>query len=187
MFLVHKVPTARNARGGTWVQDPGYDPANRETRRKEEPAIHSGFGHDPEVVQLRHSLKPLNGETGFIDTAAAFAALPLEEQRVLENLQVWRENTPMYGRWLAPLVRTNPRSGIKCLHSPNSFRLDYPIRIDGMGEEESRRLLDKLELHILQPRFRYNRPHEVGDVTLWCVSISLAYCAPLFHSEPIIV
>ena len=50
----------------------------------------------------------------------------------------------MYGRWRAPLVRTNPRSGIKCLHSPNSFRLDYPIRIDGMGEEESRRLLDKL-------------------------------------------
>ena len=74
----------------------------------------------------------------------------------------------MYGRWRAPLVRTNPRSGIKCLHSPNSFRLDYPIRVDGMGEEESRRLLDKLELHILQPQFRYNRPHEVGDVTLWC-------------------
>eukprot|EP01045_Picozoa_sp_COSAG04_P026283 COSAG04_NODE_3621_length_2667_cov_3.160436_1_plen_95_part_00 len=87
----------------------------------------------------------------------------------------------MYGRWRAPLVRTNPRSGIKCLHSPNSFRLDYPIRIDGMGEEESRRLLDKLELHILQPQFRYNRPHEVGDVTLWCAAPPSA-AAPTLHS-----
>ena len=89
MFLVHKVPTARTAPGGTWVADPGFDPTNREARRPEEPAIHSGAGHEPEVVRLRHSLKPLNAETGFIDTAAAFAALPPQEQRALEKLQVW--------------------------------------------------------------------------------------------------
>ena len=75
---------------------PGYDPTNREARRPEEPAIHSGVGHDPEVVRLRHSLKPLNAETGFIDTAAAFAALPPQEQRALEKLQVWYDPIRAY-------------------------------------------------------------------------------------------
>ena len=36
-----------------------------------------------------------------------------------------------------------------------------------MDEQSSQRLLDRLELHILQPQFRYNHPHAPGDVTLW--------------------
>ena len=154
MFLVHKAPTARAASGGTWVEDPGYD---EHGRRPEDPET-STTAEDPEAVELRrlrHSLKPLNGETAFIDTAAAFAELSAAEQAELEQLQVWRENhgsSPT--RWLHPLVRTNPRSGVKSLHSPNSFRAAFPIEVDGMSAEDSKRLLDRLEMHILQPQFR---------------------------------
>ena len=41
------------------------------------------------------------------------------------------------------------------------------IEVDGMSNEESRALLDELEAHVLQPRFRYDHQHVPGDVTLW--------------------
>ena len=108
MFLVHTAPTARDAAGGTWVESPHHDD------------VADGA---PDVRRLRRSLQPLNGETAYIDTAAAFAALPACEQQELEKLQVWRQNPGSSpSRWLHPLVRTNPRSGAKSLHSPNSFR-----------------------------------------------------------------
>ena len=68
-------------------------------------------------TRLRNIL-PLNGETAFADTAAAFAALPPAEQAKLEQVWVRRRLNDGDEGWLAPLVRTNPRSGIKSLHSP---------------------------------------------------------------------
>ena len=80
-----------------------------------------------------------------------------------------RLNEPDEG-WLAPLVRTNPRSGIKSLHSPiwaSRPGVRPPITVDGMSPEASRAFLDRLEAHVLQPQFRYDHPHAPGDVTLW--------------------
>lgn len=36
-----------------------------------------------------------------------------------------------------------------------------------LDEDASRRFLDELEAHCLQPRFRYDHPHTPGDVTIW--------------------
>ena len=36
-----------------------------------------------------------------------------------------------------------------------------------MTPEESREFLERLEKHVLQPRFRYDRLHQPGDVTIW--------------------
>jgi alpha-ketoglutarate-dependent taurine dioxygenase len=65
MFLVHRSPISRDASGGTWVEDPGIDVDSH-------PYL-EGSSDELNRLRKRH---PLNGETAFSDTAAAFAALP---------------------------------------------------------------------------------------------------------------
>merc|ERR1719262_1927460 len=72
---------------------------------------------DPALIQLREEGLPLNGETPFADCAAAFAALPKEEQEQLEKIYVRRKWYEGDAGWLAPIVQSNPRSGVKALHS----------------------------------------------------------------------
>ena len=159
MFLAHKSPISRDAQGGYWIDDPDTDGR-----------AHPYFeGSDRELIRLRKQL-PLNGETPFADTVAAFSALSLTEQAELERVQLRRRLNEVDEGWLAPLVRTNPRSGLKSLHSPiwaSRPRVRPPVEVNGMSAEESRAFLDRLEAHLLQPQFRYDHPHEPGDVTLW--------------------
>ena len=168
MFLVHQSPISRNSWDGNWVEmsDSGG------------PYLE---GSSDELMRRRMRL-PLNGETAFADTAAAFANLPLSEQIALERIQLRRRlNQPDEG-WLAPLIRTNPRSGIKSFHSPiwaSRPRVRPSIEVDGMSESESRVFLDQLETHILQDRFRYNHPHQPGDITLWDNYMTLHNSPPI--------
>lgn len=170
MFLAHKMPVAREAQGGTWVPAPDVN----------DPAPYYE-GSPAELIRLRKTL-PLNGETPFADTAAAFAALPPDEQAELEHVQVRRRLNEGDEGWLAPLVRTNPRSGIKSLHSPiwaSRPRVRPAIEVDGMSMEASRALLDRLETHVLQPQFRYDHLHVPGDVTIWDNYMTLHNTPPL--------
>jgi len=156
MFLVHHAPVARTAEGGNWVNAPDSPGPYFE-------------GSSDELMKRRMRL-PLNGETAFADTAAAFSALPTSEQAELEKVQLRRRLNIQDKGWLAPLVRTNPRSGIKSFHSPiwaSRPRVRPPVEVDSMSESESRAFLDRLEAHVLQERFRYDHLHQPGDVTLW--------------------
>jgi alpha-ketoglutarate-dependent taurine dioxygenase len=170
MFLAHCAPVARAAPAGNWIQAPADDDPK--------PYLE---GSDDELMRLRKRL-PLNGETAFADTAAAFAALPESEQRFLENVQLRRRLTEGDEGWLAPLVRTNPRSGIKSMHSPiwaSRPRVRPPVEVDGMTMTESRVFLDRLEAHVLQPQFRYDHVHKPGDVTLWDNYMTLHNSPPI--------
>ena len=170
MFLAHKSPVAREAPSGHWVQAPEDDQAHPYYE-----------GSDSELMRLRKRL-PLNGETAFADTAAAFAALPPTEQAVLEQVQLRRRLNEGDEGWLAPLVRTNPRSGIKSLHSPiwaSRPRVRPAVEVEGMSAEASRAFLDRLEAHVLQPQFRYDHPHAPGDVTLWDNYMTLHNSPPI--------
>ncbi len=170
MFLVHHVPTARDASNGHWVNPPidaGPEPYFS--------------GADSELMSLRKDL-PMNGETAYADTAAAFYALSQEEQTKLEAVQVRRRlNTDDEG-FLAPLVRTDPRSGIKSLHSPiwaSRPGVRPPIEIEGMTPDLSRQFMDGLEKQILQPEFRYDHQHAPGDVTIWNNFMSVHNSPPI--------
>lgn len=172
MFLAHKSPVSRDAPGGNWVAGPDDD------------SLQAGpyyEGSDDELMRLRKRL-PLNGETAFADTAAAFAALPLAEQAELAQLQLRRRLNEGDEGWLAPLVRTNARSGIKSLHSPiwaSRPRVRPAVEVEGMSMEASRALLDRLEAHVLQPQFRYDHLHAPGDVTIWDNYMTLHNSPPI--------
>ena len=160
MFYVHKSPVSRDAEGGTWVNDP------MDHTYTKHPYLEDS---DEALIRLRKDL-PMNGETAFADTADAFAALPASEQAALEKTQVRRRLNESDEGWLAPLVRVNPRSGIKSLHSPiwaSRPRVRPAIEVDGMSLEDSRKFLDELEAHALSHEFRYDHLHTPGDVTLW--------------------
>ncbi len=169
MFLVHHVPLTRDAPGGYWIQEPSSDP---------KPYYEDS---DVRLMQLRKNM-PLNGETPYADTAAAFEALPADEQTALERVQLRRRLNEGDEGWLAPLVRTNPRSGIKSLHSPiwaSRPGVRPAIEVDGMTIEQSRAFLDRLEAHVLQPQFRYDHVHTPGDVTIWDNFMTLHNSPPI--------
>ena len=177
MFLVHEAPVSRDAPGGTWVPEWVPDPQSDGPQTDRYPE-----DSDPELLRLRRAL-PLNGETAYADTAAAFAALPRAEQTRLSRIQVRRHS---YNRndaaALAPLVRTNPRSGIKSLHSPlwcPRPPTQIPVEIEGMSAETSRAFLEEIEAHVLQPEFRYDHAHTPGDVTLWDLFMTIHVSPPM--------
>lgn len=157
MFYVQAVPSTRDADGGTWVPD--VPPAE-------------GFYHpesNADLMARRLSL-PLNGGTAYADTAAAFADLPSERQRALEQVMVRRRLRAQDPGWLIPLVYTNPRTGRRSLHSPiwaSRGKNIAPVELDGLSERASREFLDELEAHVLSPKYRYDHTHAPGDVTIW--------------------
>lgn len=157
MFFVQNVPSTREADGGTWVPDVHPD---------------EGFYHPDSAAELteRRLSLPLNGQTAYADTAAAFADLPAEKQTELEQVMVRRRLRVGDRGWLIPLVHTNPRTGTKSLHSPvwaSRGKNIAPVEVDGLSDRESRQFLDAIEAHVLQPQYRYDHVHAPGDITIW--------------------
>ncbi|MYB37622.1 MAG: hypothetical protein F4Y26_09605, partial [Gammaproteobacteria bacterium] len=127
MFLVHRMPTACTGQDD-WIdaravgQGPYFE------------------GADRALTQRREAL-PRNAETCYADTAAAFGALPKPQQERLLGVRERRRLNEGDPGWLAPLVRTNTRSGLRSLHSPvwaSRPRVRPPIEVEGMSAEESR-------------------------------------------------
>lgn len=172
MFYVQAVPTARTAEGGTWVTNPPREP---------------GFYHPDSAVDLaaRREALPLNGETAYTDTAAAYEALSSDSRAELDAVLVRRRLRRGDDGWLIPLVYTNPRTGRKSLHSPvwasRGSRI-APVEVEGMTDDESRLFLDQLEAHVLQPQFRYDQPHQPGDVTIWSNFTTLHVAPPYLRN-----
>jgi len=48
-----------------------------------------------------------------------------------------------------------------------------------MTVEYSRAFLDRLEAHLLRPKFRYDHPHVAGEVTIWNNYMSLHNSPPI--------
>lgn len=171
MFLLHQAPRPRGA-AGHWVTDP--DASGQEARPY--PA-----GSSAELMARRKRL-PLDGETAFADTAAAFAALSPVQQERCRHLRVRRRLNEADAGWLAPIVRGNPRSGLESLHSPiwaSRPGVRPPVLVDGESAADSRRILDELETHLLNQDFRYDHPHQRDDVTIWDNYMTLHNSPPM--------
>ena len=123
-----------------------------------------------------HIVTPTKGETEFVDTRVAYAALPEQTKSRLEGLTAehnsWRSREQ--GGFTAtesmrkampparhPLVRVSA-SGQKALYIGS--HVDHII---GMDEEESRKLLDELLEFATQPKFVYAHKWKQGDLVIW--------------------
>ena len=120
---------------------------------------------------------PVDADTEFADTRAAYDALPEEEKRRLEGLRVHHsiaysrqtlgfefsqgEQDALQGA-IHPLVRTIPRSHRRSLYvaSHASRIIDWPV-------PEGRLLLRDLIEHATQAEFVYRHSWRAGDLVIW--------------------
>ncbi len=124
------------------------------------------------------------GDTLFADQQLAYERLPEPVQRRLDGLQANHSYTATYHQprhgdhWrpvltsaqleevkevLHPVVRTHPETGRKGLFVSESFT----TRIEGLVDEESRRLLDQLFAHSIRPEFIYRHRWQEHDLLFW--------------------
>src|SRR5215472_15998310 len=124
------------------------------------------------------SVTPEGGDTWFCDLGGAYAALPpalkaqVDGRRAAHSaatadrrvgIQLTEEQRVRSPEVVHPLVRTHPLAREKGLY----FSMNHTARIDGMSEEDSLPLFEKLRAHATQPRFVYAHRWRVGDLVLW--------------------
>lgn len=125
---------------------------------------------------------PEGGETGYIDAAAVYDALPDGTKRRIEGLravhslgsyqgQVERSVAgkagkappPAFEEVTHPLVHRHPESGRRVLNVSPAFTRS----IEGLSEAESAVLLEELRAFATQDRFAYFHPWRPGDLVIW--------------------
>ena len=116
MFYVQRSPEVEE--GDTWVTNPPREP---------------GFYHSesPERLAELREVLPLNGETAYADTAAAYAALPAEEQKRLDR--------PWSGAGSARLIPAGPHRSSTSILVPASSHYTAPYGHHGEGGSHLRR------------------------------------------------
>jgi len=128
--------------------------------------------------------RPL-GATHFANTAAAYDGLPEALKRQLQDATATHDLN-FYWEFMRR-EKASPRAPLspaeRAAHPPSQHPvfLTHPIsgrkviyvnpglteKIDGMPEEESRKILNTLFDHVLQPEYRYIHNWAVRDVLLW--------------------
>ena len=116
------------------------------------------------------------GNTLFLNTAMAYAALPAGEQTRLDGWRVlnvydYGGNPTVKGdavdgsapRFVHPLVIEHPVTGERLLFANRLMS----VRIEGLDGDESRRMLDRLFDHAEQSRFIYEHAWKAGDLVMW--------------------
>ncbi len=127
---------------------------------------------------------PEMGQTGYVDTATVYDALPgslrerIEGLRAIHSLGPLQDSLksaaratadteggelPTFEHVVHPLVHVHPDSGRKVLNISPAFIQ----RIEGIAESESDSLIEALTEFATQDRFVHLHAWEVGDGVLW--------------------
>jgi alpha-ketoglutarate-dependent 2,4-dichlorophenoxyacetate dioxygenase len=123
-------------------------------------------------------VSPVGADTEFVDTRAAYDALPEAMKTRIEGLvaehSIWESRSRSGGyRPTAeelrvrppaqhPLVRRHPGSGRKALYIANHIS-----HIIGWPADEGRALIDELIDFATRPKFVYAHKWRVGDLVIW--------------------
>jgi alpha-ketoglutarate-dependent 2,4-dichlorophenoxyacetate dioxygenase len=140
----------------------------------------SSFKKTPAKYSLlhAHTVTPEGGETQFVDTRAAYDALPERMKMRIETLQAEhsifvsrgklgftefseeerRANPPVHRR----LVRVHPGSGRKAL-----YLASHASHIVGQPVPDGRMLIHELMEHATQPQFVHTHKWAPGDLVMW--------------------
>ena len=182
-----------------------------------EPDERKNFGNDwhtdtmytarPPRATLLYALQtpPHGGDTLYVNTAAAYAALSEGMKKLLDGLngvasgglkhrpqgarraQLNRNkgiqliNTEHANDYEAthPVVRTHPETGEKALYVSSL----HTIRFEGMTEEESRPLIKWLNDHCIQPEFSCRVDWQPGQLTIWDNRCTMHYAINDYHGS----
>jgi alpha-ketoglutarate-dependent 2,4-dichlorophenoxyacetate dioxygenase len=138
------------------------------------------FRHVPARASLLYAraVAPIGGHTEFADMRAAWDALPEATRRRIDGLTVehsifhsrakigFTDYTERERASLPParqvLVRTIPETGRRSLYTAS-----HAIRVIGLPEDESTRLLDELMTHATQRQFVYTHRWRLHDLVMW--------------------
>lgn len=138
------------------------------------------FRHVPARASLLYAriIAPIGGLTEFADTRAAWDALPVSMRRQIDGQIVEHsifhsrakvgatEFTDRERASLPPskqvLVRTIPETGRRAL-----YLASHAVRIMGLPETESSRLIEELMAHATQRQFVYSHRWRVDDLVVW--------------------
>nr|ACF98189.1 putative TauD/TfdA family dioxygenase [uncultured bacterium 1114] len=143
---------------------------------------HSDKSHQevPALTTMLYGVEipPAGGETEFADMTRAYAALPPETKRRIDDLKV--EHSWGYMREtvaglapteeeklksppvIHPLVRIHPDTGAKSLYVGM-----YCSRVIGMDVSEGRELLKEMIDHATRPEFLFRYKWRQGDLVMW--------------------
>ena len=123
-------------------------------------------------------IPPVGGDTFFGDLATAYDRLPPRLHALVEGrkathsvdkvnrllgLKMTPEQLAKTPPVTHPLVRRHPFLGRKALY----FSMNHTIKIEGMTEDETDKLLLELEAHASSPEFIYQHKWRTGDVLIW--------------------
>lgn len=146
-------------------------------------------------IMSARALAPEGGETEFCNTYAAYDALPDEEKRDLEGLQVvhamWRSQLYVYPepshallkQWMGRGQNTLPlvwkhRSGRKSLVLGATA-----LQVEGLPYAESEELLVRLRDWATQPQFVYRHTWSLGDMVIWDNTGTMHRAMPYDHKS----
>ena len=162
IFVIHTHKDSRIANGDAWHTDVSCD---------EEPPLGT-------MLQL-HKLPSHGGDTLFASMYAAWDDLSEPMQAFLSTLNARHESEHIYrGRYrdrnvddagkvypeaVHPVIRTHPDTGRRALYVNRAFT----TRIEGLGDAESRALLDFLFEHMEQSKFQVRFKWDVNDIAFW--------------------
>jgi len=152
----------------------------------------SSFRQKSATWSMLHArvIPPTGGNTEFVDTRAAYDALPDAMKTRLEGCvaehSIWHSRAKRGGyiptdeeRKLRPparhrLVRRHPGSGRNALYVAS-----HATHIIGMPVEEGRALLNELIEFATQPRFVYSHTWHVSDLVIWDNRSTMHRATPL--------
>ena len=137
----------------------------------EEINFHSDLSylHKPGSISILYAVEvpATGGDTMWANCYAAYEALDEGLKKQAAGLKAVHRHPRPQQNPLAPashaVIRTHPETGRKVLY----VNPDFTKYIEGVSEEESRELLDRLLAHATQPRFIWTHRWRVGDLVMW--------------------
>lgn len=166
--MVLKEPDQSSAIGERWHTDHSYDRA-------------------PAMCSMLHAIETpeVGGDTVFASMYSSFEALSDGLKDTLRGLKAWHSSRHIFGAArkdkettqtgrignaeeatqdsLHPAVIRHPLSGREALY----VNPEFTVRFDGWSPEESRALINYLELHCTKPEFTCRVRWRPGDITIW--------------------
>jgi taurine dioxygenase len=157
------------------------DPGQKQLNSSRQWHTDSSYKALPSIGSLLHGIEisRTGGITQFINMYMVYDELPEALRRQVEGRKA-RHDFAMLSRLTGapapsgaeraavppvwhPMVRRHPESGRKSLFISSI----YNDAVEGMGEEESRRLIEDLSAFAAQPKYMYRHVWEPHDLLMW--------------------